>query len=96
MNGIGILKLVQDKKLDLNTDINDYLESWKFPYDEKTNNKKITITNLLSHTAGLGIHGFPGYSVNDTIPTLQHILDEIVNSVAITYQWKNYYQPVIK
>mgnify|MGYP001571431287 CR=1 FL=1 len=28
LNGIGILKLVQDKKLDLNTDINDYLESW--------------------------------------------------------------------
>ncbi len=24
------------------------------------------------------------------------ILDEIVNSVAVTYQWKNYYQPVIK
>jgi CubicO group peptidase (beta-lactamase class C family) len=75
LNGIGILKLVQDKKLDLNSDINDYLKSWKFPYDEKTNNKKITIANLLSHTAGLGIHGFPGYSVNDTIPTLIQILD---------------------
>jgi CubicO group peptidase (beta-lactamase class C family) len=75
LNGIGVLTLVQDKKLDLNTDINDYLKSWKFPYDEKSNNRKITIANLLSHTAGLNIHGFPGYSVNDSIPTLQQVLD---------------------
>ncbi len=75
LNGIGILRLVQDKKLDLNTDINVYLKSWKFPYDEKDGNKKITIAGLLSHTAGLGIHGFPGYAVNDTIPTLKQILD---------------------
>ncbi len=77
LNGIGILRLVQDKKLDLNSDINVYLKSWKFPYDEKTNNKKITIAGLLSHTAGLGIHGFPGYAINDTIPTLQQILDGV-------------------
>ena len=77
LNGIGILRLVQDKKLDLNSDINSYLKSWQFPYDEKTNNKKITIAGLLSHTAGLGIHGFPGSAVNDTIPTLQQILDGV-------------------
>jgi len=75
LNGVGVLKLVQDKKLDLNSDINNVLKSWKFPYDEKSNNKKITISNLLSHTAGLNIHGFPGYSKNDSIPTLQQILD---------------------
>ncbi|MCX6329058.1 MAG: serine hydrolase [Bacteroidia bacterium] len=75
LNGVGVLKLVQDKKLDLNSDINNVLKSWKFPYDEKSNNKKITIANLLSHTAGLNIHGFPGYSRNDSIPTLQQILD---------------------
>jgi CubicO group peptidase (beta-lactamase class C family) len=75
LNGIGVLKLVQDKKLDLNSDINNYLKSWKFPYDEKSNNRKITIANLLSHTAGLNIHGFPGYSINDSIPSLLQILD---------------------
>src|SRR6187399_2304929 len=32
-NALGILKLVHDKKLDLYTDINSYLSSWKFPYD---------------------------------------------------------------
>jgi len=33
LNGVGVLKLVQDKKIDLHTDINTYLHTWKFPYD---------------------------------------------------------------
>jgi CubicO group peptidase (beta-lactamase class C family) len=75
LNAVGVMKLVQEKKLDLNTDINKYLVTWKFPYDEKSNNKVITISNLLSHTAGLTVHGFPGYSKGDSVPTLLQILD---------------------
>ncbi|MCX6259445.1 MAG: serine hydrolase [Bacteroidia bacterium] len=75
LNSLGVLKLVQEKRLDLEADINKYLVSWKFPYDEKSNNKKITIANLLSHTGGLTIHGFPGYSRGDSLPTLPQILD---------------------
>jgi len=74
-NAIGVLKLVQDKKLDLSRDINDYLITWKFPYDSVSHNKLITTAALLSHTAGLTIHGFPGYAAGDTIPTLTQILD---------------------
>ena len=59
LNAVGVLKLAQEKRLDLNTDINKYLVTWKFPYDEKSNNKKITLANLLSHTAGLTISWFP-------------------------------------
>ena len=75
LNSLGVLKLVQEKRLDLDADINKYLVSWKFPYDDKSNNKKITIANLLSHTGGLTIHGFPGYSGGDTLPTLPQIMD---------------------
>src|SRR5664279_283955 len=75
LNAVGVLRLVQEKKLDLNTDINKYLITWKFPYDEKTNNKQITLTNLLSHTAGLTIHGFPGYEKGDSLPSLPQVLD---------------------
>jgi CubicO group peptidase (beta-lactamase class C family) len=75
LNAVGVLKLVQDKKLNLNTDINKYLVTWKFPYDNKSDNKKITLTNLLSHTGGLTIHGFPGYAKGEVFPTLQQILD---------------------
>ena len=75
LNAVGLLKLVQDKKIDLYADINNYLEKWKFPYDTVSQNKKISLANLLSHTAGLSIHGFPGYERGDTIPSLTDILD---------------------
>ena len=75
ISAIGILKLVEDKKLDIDTDINQYLRSWKFPYDSATKNKKITVRNLLNHSAGLNVSGFPGYFITDSIPTILQILD---------------------
>lgn len=75
LNAVGILKLVQDKKLDLHADINTYLTSWKFPYDSVAKNKKITLAQLLSHSAGLTVHGFPGYDLDEKIPTVPQILD---------------------
>ena len=64
LNAVGILKLAQDKKLDLYTDINTYLTSWKFPYDSISKGKKITLAQILSHNAGLTVHGFPGHDIN--------------------------------
>lgn len=75
INGLGVLSLVQNTKLDLDKDINEYLKSWKFPYDSLSKGKKITLANLLSNTAGLSGHGFPGYAIGDTIPSLIEILD---------------------
>jgi CubicO group peptidase (beta-lactamase class C family) len=75
LNGVGVLKLAQDGKIDLQADINDYLTTWKFPYDTVSKGKPITIAALLSHTAGLTVHGFPGYAQGDTLPTVQQILD---------------------
>jgi len=75
LNGVGVMKLVQDGKIDLDTDINQYLTSWKFPYDTVSKNKPITVSALLSHTAGLTIHGFPGYTRGDSIPSVLQILD---------------------
>ena len=75
LNSLGILKLVDQGKLDPEADINTYLKGWKFPYDSLSKNKKINVYNLLSHTAGLTIHGFPGYERSDTFPSVQQILD---------------------
>ncbi len=75
LNGVGVLKLVQDGKLDLHADINQYLKSWKFPYDSVSGGRPVTIAALLSHSAGLTIHGFPGYAKGDSIPSVQQILD---------------------
>jgi CubicO group peptidase (beta-lactamase class C family) len=94
LNGVGILKLVQQGKLTLDADINLYLKSWKFPYDSLSKGKKITIANLLSHTAGLTVHGFDGYEKGDTIPTLIQILngEKPANSKAI----RSMYQPSLR
>ncbi|MFA6060291.1 MAG: serine hydrolase [Taibaiella sp.] len=75
INAIGLLKLAQEGKIDLNQDINTYLTIWKFPYDSLSGSKKITTANLLSHTAGLTVHGFKGYTKGESIPTLPEILD---------------------
>lgn len=75
INSMGILKLFEMRKLDPEADINNYLSSWKFPYDSVSKSKKISVYNLLSHTAGLDIHGFPGYKKKDTLPSLKQILD---------------------
>lgn len=75
LNAVGVLRLAQEGKLDLDTDINNYLRSWTFAYDSVSRGKKITTAQLLSHTAGLTVHGFPGYFPGDDLPTLADILD---------------------
>jgi CubicO group peptidase (beta-lactamase class C family) len=76
LNAVGILKLAQDHQLDLYKDINEYLKTWKFPYDSLSNGKKITMANLLSHTGGLSVYGgFPGYEIKSKIPSISQILD---------------------
>ncbi|WP_073401727.1 serine hydrolase [Mucilaginibacter sp. OK098] len=94
LNSVGVLKLVQDKKIDLYADINTYLTSWKFPYDSLSKNKKITVANLLSHTGGLTVHGFGGYEKGEQLPTIPQILDgkKPTNSAAV----RSMYAPGIK
>lgn len=74
LNAMGLLKLAQDNKLDINADINNYLASWKFPYDDKSKGKKITVAQLLSHSAGVTAGG-TDYEKGDTLPTIYEVLD---------------------
>ena len=85
LNAVGVLRLAQENKLNLQEDIDQYLTAWKFPYDTKSNGKKITTIELLSHTAGLNVHGFEGYPIGTTLPTIVQILNgqPPANSVAI-------------
>lgn len=69
------LKRVEQGKIALDEDINNKLTSWKLPDNEFTAKKKVTLANLLSHTGGLTVHGFPGYAVGETLPTLPQVLD---------------------
>ncbi len=84
-NSLGILKLVEEGKLGLGDDINNYLKEWKFPYDSISKGKKISIGNLLNHKAGLSVGGFGGYEKGKNLPTTIQTLDGLKpsNSIAV-------------
>ena len=71
----GALYLVEHGKLSLDENVNDKLKSWQVPDNEFTKDQKVTLRRLLSHSAGLTVHGFPGYEVGTPIPTLVQILN---------------------
>ena len=73
--GLGALRLVEQGKLTLDEDVNTRLVTWKVPENEFTREKKVTLRGLLSHTAGLTVHGFPGYDSDGPVPTLVQVLD---------------------
>ena len=69
------LRLVEQGKLALDRDINASLRSWQLPRDPKLAPDGVTLRQLLSHTAGLGVHGFAGYRPDAPLPTPVQILD---------------------
>ncbi|MGJ5816327.1 serine hydrolase [Paludibaculum fermentans] len=69
------MRLVEQGKLSLDEDVNEKLRSWKVPENEFTKVEKVTLRRLLSHNAGLTVHGFPGYAVGAAVPTLPQLLD---------------------
>ncbi|MHC5537952.1 serine hydrolase domain-containing protein [Singulisphaera rosea] len=71
------LRLVERGKLSLDDDVNTRLTTWKVPENEFTKTKKVTLRGLVSHTAGLTVHGFPGYPSGAPVPTLVQILDGV-------------------
>jgi CubicO group peptidase (beta-lactamase class C family) len=69
------LRLVDQGTLALDADANRYLRTWKVPAGPLTASQKVTVRRLLSHTAGLTVHGFPGYAADGARPTLVQVLD---------------------
>ncbi|MEZ4896037.1 MAG: serine hydrolase domain-containing protein [Saprospiraceae bacterium] len=72
---LGALKLVEEGNLDLDTDVNSYLKSWKVPDNRFTEQAPVTLRLLLTHSAGMTVHGFPGYQQSDTMPTVVEVLN---------------------
>lgn len=71
------LRLVEQGKIGLDRNINDALRSWQLPKDERLAPNGVTLRELLSHTAGLGGHGFVGYLPGAPLPTTVQILDGV-------------------
>ena len=81
----GALHLVEKAQLSLDGDVNAQLKTWKVPESEFTRTNKVTLRRILSHSAGLTVHGFPGYARDEAQPTLVQVLDGVkpANTAAI-------------
>jgi CubicO group peptidase (beta-lactamase class C family) len=75
VSALAVLYLVQAGKLDLDADVNQYLKTWKVPANDFTAQAKVTLRGLLSHSAGVTVHGFRGYAAGVPLPTLVQVLD---------------------
>jgi CubicO group peptidase (beta-lactamase class C family) len=75
VSALMALKLVEEGKLTLDEDVNNYLKDWKVEKNKFTQEKPVTLRGLLTHTAGLTVHGFRGYAKGEEIPDIIEILN---------------------
>lgn len=74
VSAVGIMKLVELGKINLDTPVIKYLKRWQLPPSE-FDNEQVTVRKLLSHTAGLtdGL-GYNGFKNKDSTQTLEESL----------------------
>lgn len=90
------LRLVEQGKIKLDQDINTALRRWHLPPDAKLAPRGVTLRQLLSHTAGLGVHGFAGYVMWAPLPGTVEILngsppansDAVRSILPVGEQWR--------
>lgn len=70
----AILRLAEERHLDLDADVNTLLRSWRVPWSAGST-RPVTLRGLLSHSAGINVHGFAGYDRDAPFPTLLQVLD---------------------
>lgn len=82
---LAALHWVEAGKLSLDGNINSYLKGWRVPDNKFTATEKVTLRRLVTHTAGLTVHGFGGYAKGKSVPTLIQVLngEKPANSPAI-------------
>lgn len=69
----GVMHLVEEGKLDLDAPIASVVSRWTLPKSE-FDPDGVTVRRLLSHTAGLTVHGYPGHGPDDVLPTVEESL----------------------
>lgn len=80
---LSALKLFENDSLELNKDVNYYLKDWQIPESKFTKTEKVTLEKLLTHTAGMTVHGFPGYQQTDEFPETIDVLNGNGNTAKI-------------
>lgn len=76
----GVMTLVEEGKLDLDTPVSQYLTRWSLPTSE-FDNDGVTVRRLLSHTAGLtdGL-GYAGFDPSGDVQSLEASLTQAADA----------------
>jgi CubicO group peptidase (beta-lactamase class C family) len=84
ISAFGIMKLVEDGKLDMDAPVSKYLTRWQLPLSE-FNNDEVTVRRLLSHTAGLtdGL-GYSGFEIGTLVQPIEQSLTKALDADAGT------------
>ena len=80
---LSALKLVEEGKLTLDSDVNEHLKQWQLTGPELSTDTHVSLRQLLTHTAGLNVHGFPGYDTGSELPTTTGVLKGEGNTDAV-------------
>ena len=75
VTAMAVLSLIEQGKLRLDEDVNTWLQSWKIPENDYTQQQHVTLRQLLSHSAGITVGEFFGYPQHRPVPSLTQILD---------------------
>lgn len=76
----GVMHLVEEGKIKLDDPAEKYLTRWHLPAS-KFNKDDVTIRRLLSHTAGLSVHGYGGTKPEKKLDTLEESLSKGVKII---------------
>jgi len=72
---LGAMRLVDEQRVALDSDVNRYLKTWQVPASDLAAGSPVTLRRLLSHTAGINGRAYPGYPRGGPVPTLLQVLD---------------------
>jgi CubicO group peptidase (beta-lactamase class C family) len=72
---IGALHLVEKGRLALDEDVNERLTSWRVPASDHARGEKVTLRRIITHNAGLTVHGFRGYAQGEGVPAVVQVLN---------------------
>lgn len=71
---VAALRLVENGRFLLDGDVNAHLSTWRVPENGFTQEQKVTLRRILTHTSGLTVSGFAGYERGQPVPTLLQVL----------------------
>lgn len=74
----GVMRLVERGLLELDVPVSRYLTRWTLPPSE-FDARGVTVRRLLSHTAGLSLHGYSGWGPDAELPTIEASLSGATN-----------------